>query len=255
MAGAISYELERQTTRLASGRTVAQETLGWNETAGVTRPQRSKEEAHDYRYFPEPDLPPLVISNAQISDAREIMPERPDQRLRRFILDFDLAPSQAELLIGEKAVADYFEAVLTHMHQPDPALVANWMVGEVFGLLNAHNLTMAEIPLQPENLAALLESLAEGEINTATAKSVLAEIFLSGKSATDIIQARGLQQIGDPQVLEKIIEDVLAAYPEEVAAYRTGKTSLEGWFLGQVMQRTQGKANPGLVKGILEEKL
>jgi len=255
MAGAISYELDRQTARLESGKAVAQETLGWDELAGVTRPQRSKEEAHDYRYFPEPDLPPLVIANAHISAVREGLPERPDQRLRRFILDLDLTPSQAERLISEKPVADYFEAVLTHMDQPDPSLAANWMVGELFGLLNTHGLTIAEVPLAPKNLAALLDTLIQGIINAATAKSVLAETFLTGKSPIDMIRSRDLLQISDREVLERIIDELLTAYSEEVAAYRSGNTALKGWFFGQVMQKTQGKANPRLVKALLQEKL
>lgn len=255
MAGAITYELERQSTRLEAGETIAQETLGWDEVAGVTRSQRSKEEAHDYRYFPEPDLPPLVIANGQISFVREGLPERPDQRLRRFVLDFGLTPAQAELLIGEKAVGNYFEAVLTHMNQPDPSLAANWIVGELFGLLNAQNLSMAEVPLQPHHLAVVLDALMRGEINAATAKSVLAEAFLTGKSPIVLISSRGLQQISDREVLEKIVEDVLAAHPDEVTTYHNGKTALAGWFFGQVMQQTQGKANPGLVKALLDEKL
>jgi aspartyl-tRNA(Asn)/glutamyl-tRNA(Gln) amidotransferase subunit B len=255
MAGAIAYELERQTGRLASGEAVAQETLGWDEVAGVTIAQRSKEEAHDYRYFPEPDLPPLVIPASQISALQESLPERPDQRLRRFILDFGLSPSHAELLISERAVADYFEAVLTHMHGPDPTLAANWMVGEFFGLMNAHHLTMAEVALLPKHLAAVLDALQDGAINAATAKTVLAEAFLSGESPTELIQARGLRQISDRDRLKKTVEDVLAAHPAEVSAYRAAKKTLKGWFLGQVMRETQGQANPSMVKAILDEKL
>ena len=255
MTGAITYELERQTARLESGKSVAQETLGWDEVAGVTIAQRSKEEAHDYRYFPEPDLPPLVIPASQISAVRESLPERPDQRLRRFIVEFGLAHSQADLLINERAVADFFEAVLTHMQAPDPALVANWIVGEFFGLMNAHHLTMAEVTLPPQHLAAVLDALQDGAINAATAKMVLAEAFLSGESPTALIKARGLQQISDRDRLKKTVEDVLAAHPAEVSAYRDGKTALAGWFFGQVMRETQGQANPRMVKAILDEKL
>ena len=255
MAAAIAYELDRQTARLDSGKAVAQETLGWDELAGVTRPQRSKEEAHDYRYFPEPDLPPLVISEGQISEARAQLPERPGYRLRRYILDLDLSPSQAERLISEKAVADYFEAVLFQMDQPDPSLAANWLVGELFGFLNAQRLSMAEISLPPQHLSDLLGALMQGTINAATAKSVLETAFSSGKSPLDVIRANGLQQITDRKSLGILVDRLINANPDEVSSYRRGKTALLGWFFGQVMRQTQGKANPSLVKALLEEKL
>jgi aspartyl-tRNA(Asn)/glutamyl-tRNA(Gln) amidotransferase subunit B len=255
MTAAIAYELDRQTTLLDAGGTVAQETLGWDEVQQVTLSQRSKEEAHDYRYFPEPDLPPLVISQAQIDDTRAALPERPDRRFRRFAAEFGLEPYQVDLLTGDKAIADYYEATLTEMDQPDPTLAANWILGELFGLMNARGETIDEIQVVPGSLAALLDMLQETTINNATAKNVLARMIETGNSSVGIIREEGLEQVSDRETLARVVAAVLADHPEEVQAYREGKTVLRQWFFGQVMQRTGGQANPAVVQDLLHEML
>jgi aspartyl-tRNA(Asn)/glutamyl-tRNA(Gln) amidotransferase subunit B len=255
MTAAIRYELERQTALLESGAPVAQETLGWDEIRGVTLSQRSKEEAHDYRYFPEPDLPPLEIAQSRIDALRSQLPERPDRRFRRFVADFGLEPYQAELLTGERAVADYFEAVLTAMGQPDPSLAANWITGELFSLINASGQSIDEIRVFPAGLAALLQEIQKGRINNATAKSILAQMAAEGSDPHTIIKESGLEQISDRETIAGVVESVLKAHPAQAAAYRGGKTTLLGWFFGQVMQQTGGKANPDVVRKVLEEKL
>lgn len=255
MTAAIAFELERQAALLEAGGKVAQETLGWDELEGVTRAQRSKEEAHDYRYFPEPDLPPLVITPEQLSTARAALPERPDRRFRRFVSEFGLDAYQTDLLTADKAVADYFEHTLTHMDAPDPTLVANWITGELFALMNANGQTIDKVKVRQEDLASVLEGLQKDEINTTTAKIILARTFASGEKPSAIIQAGNLGQISDREALARVVDAVLAAHPEEVAAYHSGKIALRGWFFGQVMRMTRGQANPALVEALLDEKL
>lgn len=255
MTSAIAFELDRQTQLLDAGGVVRQETLGWDEAAQKTHSQRSKEEAHDYRYFPEPDLPPLVISQAQMDAARESLPERPDRRFRRFIMDFGLDVYQADLLTGERAMADFFEFTLTAMTVPDPALAANWILGELFASLNAAGQKITEIPLTPVSLAALLNFIQQGMINNATGKHVLGQMIQTGEEPGKIIRESGLEQISDENALSAVVDDVLSAHPDEVQAFRQGKTTLKTWFFGQVMQRTRGKANPSVVQTLLKEKL
>lgn len=255
MTAAIDYELDRQTALLASGGRVAQQTLGWDESLNVTHAQRSKEEAHDYRYFPEPDLPPLIIHPEQVELERALLPERPDRRIQRFMADLGLNYYQAEVLTKEKAVADYFEATLTYMTKPDALLAANWIIGELFGLLKAHNQTIAEILISATSLAALLGQIQNESINNATAKTIMTEMFRSGAAPEEIIRDQGLTQISDREVLLEVIETVLAAHPQELDAFRAGKTSLKTWFFGQVMQHTGGQANPAVVQDLLEQKL
>lgn len=255
MTAAIAFELNRQTALLDAGGSVTQETLGWDEVRQVTLSQRSKEEAHDYRYFPEPDLPPLVISQQQISATRAALPERPDRRFSRFVVDYGLDTYQADLLIKDKGIADYFEATLTQMDQPDAAYAANWILGELFGLMNAAEQTLEKIPILPQNLAMLLNLQQEGKINQATAKSVLYIMFTTGESPTTIIQNGDLEQISNRETLSQIVDEVLSAHPEEVLAYLSGKFVLKGWFFGQIMQKTNGQANPAVVQELLNEKL
>lgn len=255
MTAAIAYEIDRQRSILVSGGQVAQQTLGWDEVQGKTFSQRSKEEAHDYRYFPEPDLPPLWITEAQVDALRPTLPERPDRRFRRFIADFGLDAYQADLLTGSKAVADAFEATLTHMASPDPGLAANWILGELFGLLNAAGDSIEDAPVSPAALAELLDLFQGEDITAASAKSVLAEMYESGKSANSIVQETGLGQISDPEVLAGVLREVIDQNPEEVAAYQAGKRALRSWFFGQVMQATGGRAAPQVVQDLLDELL
>jgi aspartyl-tRNA(Asn)/glutamyl-tRNA(Gln) amidotransferase subunit B len=255
MTAAIAFELERQTVLLDSGGEVAQETLGWDEVNEVTVSQRSKEEAHDYRYFPEPDLPLLVISSEQIETVKSALPERPDRKFQRFMTEFGLDAYQTEILTGDRLIAEYFEESLTAMQHPDPTLAANWITGELFGLMNANGLTIDTIKLRPESLAGLLDLLIEDQINNATAKSVLAKMVAFGREASAIIDESGLTQVSDPDTLAAIIEAIILENPEEVQAYREGKVALRQWFFGQIMRRTGGQANPGVVQELLKEKL
>ena len=255
MTAAIAFEVERQTTLLDSGGIVSQETLGWDDLKQETFSQRSKEEAHDYRYFPEPDLPPLFISQAQIKSAQAQLPERPDQRYHRFITGLGLNAYHADLLTEEKITGDYFDAVLSQMDNPDPNLIANWILGEFYKLMHANGQEFTNVNVTPSALASLLDLLQQGKINQATGKSILATIFETGEQPEDIINREGMNQISDRETLSKVVSNVLEAHSKEVRAYRAGKTGLFQWFFGQVMQQTGGQANPNLVKSLLEENL
>jgi len=255
MTAAIAYELNRQQELLDSSHEVQQQTLGWDEIKEQTFSQRSKEEAHDYRYFPEPDLPPLTIEEDQIDALRASLPERPDRRFRRFVAFFGLDSYQAELLTGEKAVADAFEDTLSHMASPDPNLVANWFLGELFSLLNAAGDSIEDAPIPPDGLAELLDYLQEGKINATSAKSILSRMYKTGESPGEIVQEASLGQISDSTRLREIFKEIMAQNPDEVEAYRQGKTALQGWFFGQVMQATDGRANPRVVQELLDEML
>ncbi|MFW5713365.1 MAG: Asp-tRNA(Asn)/Glu-tRNA(Gln) amidotransferase subunit GatB [Brevefilum sp.] len=255
MTTAIVYELERQAKILDSGGEISQQTLGWDETREQTFSQRSKEEAHDYRYFPEPDLPPLKINEEQIDALRESIPERPDRRFRRFVADFGLVAYQADLLTVEKAVADFFEATLTHMASPEPGLAANWILGELFGLLNATGESIADSRISPAGMGELLDLLQEDNITAASAKIILSQMVETGKNAAEIMRESDLGQVSDPEALADILQEIMAENPEEVEAYRQGKTVLRAWFFGQVMQRTSGRADPRVVQALLDDML
>ncbi|MCB2214354.1 Asp-tRNA(Asn)/Glu-tRNA(Gln) amidotransferase subunit GatB [bacterium] len=255
MTAAIAYELDRQTALLAEGGAVDQETLGWDEANAVTVSQRSKEEAHDYRYFPEPDLPPLVLQREQIDAARAGLPERPDQKCRRFMAELGLDAYQAEVLIADRPVAEFYEAALSAMTQPDPLLAANWVSGELFGLMNAGGSTIETIKLTPAALAGLLDLLQAGKVNNATGKTVLANMVTSGRAAAAIIEESGLEQVSDTATIAGIVDAVLMDNPDEVQAYHDGKVALKQWFFGQVMRRTGGQANPAVVQELLQQKL
>jgi aspartyl-tRNA(Asn)/glutamyl-tRNA(Gln) amidotransferase subunit B len=255
MTAAISFELDRQSAHLESGKDIRQETLGWDEVEQVTHSQRSKEEAHDYRYFPDPDLPPLTISQTQITDTLAKLPERPDRRFRRFITSFGLNVYQADLLTREKPIADYYEATLTQMDQPNPGLAANWTLGELYGLMNIDDQQITRIRVTPEDLAKLMDLLQKETINNATAKSVLAQMYVTGTAPGDIIREEALEQVSDPDSLAQVVNAVLTAHPEEVKAYHNGKTALRSWFFGQIMRQTSGQANPTVVQALLDKKL
>jgi len=255
MTAAIAYELDRQTALLDNGGKVSQETLGWDEVNEVTVSQRSKEEAHDYRYFPEPDLPPLVISPAEIEAARSVLPERPDRKFVRFMADLGLDAYQAEILTTDRGIAEFFESVLNAMQQPNAGLAANWVSGELFGILNANDAVIGSLPINSTALAELLDLLLEGKINNATAKTVLEKMVATGQSALAIIEVEGLAQISDRDAIAEVVRRVLADHPDEVQAYREGKIALRQWFFGQVMREMRGKANPGMVQELLKEYL
>ncbi|GAB4503132.1 MAG: Asp-tRNA(Asn)/Glu-tRNA(Gln) amidotransferase subunit GatB [Anaerolineales bacterium] len=253
---AIAFEIERQTKLLEAGGQVEQETLGWDETHETTYSQRSKEDAHDYRYFPEPDLPPLWVEEAWLERIRADLPELPRTRRRRFVEQYGLTDYDARLLTSDKAVADYFEqAVHARPEGVLPKSIAHWMTGELFGLMNQANITAANLKVGPEALAELVRLVAAGEINSSTGKTVLAEMFQSGRGAAEIVAERGLRQVSDASFITEMVRQVLAENPAEVASFKAGKGTVVNWLFGQVMRKAGGKANPGVVRAELERQL
>ncbi len=250
---ALDYEIRRQSRILDEGGSIEQVTMGWDESRGVTVVQRSKEYSHDYRYFPEPDLPPLHISREWVEEIRNRLPELPEARRGRFIAEYGLSAYDAGVLTADKAVADYFEACV--QAYPQAKSVSNWISGELFRLLKETGTDIEEVKVTPPALAELLTLVEKGTINQNTAKAVLEEMFRSGRAAAEIVAEKGLAQISEADKLGKVIDEVIAAHPEEVAEYRAGKAPLLGWFVGQVMKATRGKANPQLVTSLLKEKL
>ncbi len=256
---AIRYEVQRQISVLQAGGRVVQETRGWREDLGQTVPQRSKEYAHDYRYFPEPDLPPLVVSPEWVEEIRRRMPELPDARRQRLQDYYGLSEYDARLLTESRAKADLFEGALSHF-PPDSRrarakTAANWVNSELAGLLNARDLEWEDCPLGPAALAELLDLLEEGTINTSTAKVVLEESLSSGYSPKAIVEEKGLAQIGAREELAQIVQAVLEANPKAVADYRSGKEGAIQFLVGQVMRQTRGRANPEAVRELLKEHL
>lgn len=252
---AVAYEIERQIKLLQEGKEVIQETRGWDEAQGKTVSQRSKEEAHDYRYFPEPDLPPLVIEPAWLEEIRRKIPELPVNRWRRFQNQYGLSAYDAEVLTNERVVADYFETAVSHAPHLSPKMIANWITGEVFGLMNQAAAEFDPLLLPPEDLIELLTVLDEGLINQPTAKTILAEMFGSGKKARALIREKGLEQVSDESQIIEWISQVLRENPDQVQTYLNGKETLEQWFFGQVMRLAGGKANPKVVQQALREQL
>jgi aspartyl-tRNA(Asn)/glutamyl-tRNA(Gln) amidotransferase subunit B len=254
---ALEYEIQRQAHMLDTGQPIHQVTMGWDEHHGRTVEQRAKEESDDYRYFPEPDLPPLHIAPSWVQEIQIALPELPDHKRDRFISDYGLAPKDAETVVADREVADYFEAAVTSgMRQGiAPKSVSNWLTGEVFRLLKAHELTIRELSIPPEGLLELIALVEKGTITAASGKAVLTEMFETGRSVSEIVNEKGLAQVSDQEALRLIVDQVLTAHPEEVARYHEGKGTLLQWFLGQVMKATRGKANPQMALTLLERAL
>ena len=256
----VAYEIQRQSELLRQGKKVRQETVGWDELRGITVTQRVKEQEDDYRYFPEPDLPPLEIEPAWIERIRTSLPELPTAKFHRFRKQYSLNAYDTGVLVAEKAVADYFEQAVASLSTQDepgvsPKMLANWISGELFGLLNQVGATIDVMRVTPRSLAELVRMVAGGEINQNIAKSVLAEIFTTGKSAAEIIAARGLQQISDASFIARLVEKVLAENPQPVNEYLDGKQNIARWLFGQVMRAAKGHANPQVVQQELERQL
>lgn len=250
---ALAYEIERQIEILSRGQEVEQETRMWDESRGVTVPMRGKEQAHDYRYFPEPDLVPLEIDENWIERLRRELPELPQERRRRFVEQYGLPAYDAAVLTATRAMADYFEACAALY--PDAKTVSNWLMGDFSRLLNASGLEPGQAPVKPEDLAELLTLVDDGTISGKIAKTVFEEMFATGRKAKEIVQEKGLVQITDESALARVVEEVIAANPEAVADYRSGKEKALAFLVGQVMKATKGKANPGLVNRLLKERL
>ncbi|MGC9467453.1 MAG: Asp-tRNA(Asn)/Glu-tRNA(Gln) amidotransferase subunit GatB [Anaerolineae bacterium] len=251
---AIEYEIVRQVRALEAGEAIVQETLGWDEARGATYSQRTKEYAHDYRYFPEPDLPPLAVDRAWVIRVRELLPELPDAKYKRFAEVYGLPGNDARILVEERALADYFERT-AEAYQGDPTTVSKWVVGELAYLMNRAGVDIDEVRVEPEALAKLLTLVDAGTINQTSAKDVLEVMFETGRDPQPIVAEKGLVQISDEEALARVVVDVLTENPDQVEAYREGKTSLLQWFMGQVMRKTRGRAQPQTVLALLREKL
>jgi aspartyl-tRNA(Asn)/glutamyl-tRNA(Gln) amidotransferase subunit B len=248
---AIEYEAKRQIELIEAGGMVEQETRLFDANKGETRAMRTKEEAHDYRYFPDPDLLPLELEDAFIEKIRAELPELPDAKKARFVADYGLSSYDAEVLVAERASAEYFE---TAAQGRDPKLVANWVITELFGALNRMGRDIALSPITPERLGELLDLIQAGTISGRIAKDVFADMLESGDAPAEIVEKKGLQQISDTGALEKVIDQLIAANPGQVNSYKKNPKAL-GWFVGQVMRATQGQANPQLVNQVLRQKL
>jgi len=251
---AINYEVERQIGILEGGGSVVQETRLYDTDRNETRSMRSKEEANDYRYFPDPDLLPLAIDDAIIADVRGTLPELPDEKAARFASEHGLSDYDSGVLTASRELADYYESVVEALGG-EPKLAANWVMGELSGALNRDGQEIAASRINSMALAGLLRRIQDSTISGKIAKEVFEAMWSDGKSADEIIEARGLRQITDTGAIERAIEDVMAANPSQLAEYRAGKDKLFGFFVGQVMKATHGKANPAQLNELLKRKL
>jgi aspartyl-tRNA(Asn)/glutamyl-tRNA(Gln) amidotransferase subunit B len=251
----VAFEIQRQCQVLEAGGIVQQVTLGWDVENEATFIQRTKEGEDDYRYFPEPDLPPLVIEPGWVEQIRASLPELPAARLRRFEKQYGLSSYDAGVLVAEQAVARYFEETVLAAPGISPKLVANWVSSELFSLLNQSDMEIDASPVSHQALAGLLRVLASGAINNTTAKTVLAEMFSTGQPAEAIIAAQNLQQISDSSLIALLVSQVLAENPEQVASYHSGKETVARWLFGQVMRLAKGQANPQVLQAELDRQL
>jgi aspartyl-tRNA(Asn)/glutamyl-tRNA(Gln) amidotransferase subunit B len=251
----VAYEIQRQSKLLERGGVVLQETRGWDDGRGLSFTQRVKEGEEDYRYFPEPDLPPLVVDPASLESLKAGLPELPAVKAQRFQADYGLSAYDSGVLIVEPAVAAYFEQAVLATPDTPPKLLANWITGDLFGLLNQHNLEIEAGRVSPAALAGLVEMVANGEINQVTAKGVLVEMFTAGGSAQEIVARRGLRQVSDQAAIAGWVTRALDENPAQVAEYLGGKEGLARWLFGQVMRLAQGKANPQLIQQELDRQL
>lgn len=250
---ALEYEQERQAKVLREGGTIVQSTLRWDDARNETIVMRSKEEAHDYRYFPDPDLVRLQISPAWVEAIRQTIPELPDQRKARYVQTLGLPSYDAEVLTGSKGVSDFFEQTLAYTDNAKS--VSNWIMGELMAHLNEAGQEIADTKISPQSLGKLIDLIDKGTISTKIAKTVFEDMFASGDDPESVIQAKGLVQISDESELAKIVEDVIANNPQSVADYQAGKEKALGALVGQVMKATKGKANPQIVNKLLLERL
>ena len=251
---ASEYEIARQIKVVEAGGTVVQETLGWDEARGVTVSQRSKEHAHDYRYFPEPDLPPLFIDGVWIEEVRGLLPELPDAKYARFVEAYGLTENDARILVEDQALADYFEAA-ARAYGGNAASISKWIVGELSYLMNRDGVALEDVRVIPESITSLVKLVDTGTISLSSAKDVLGSMFETGKAPDVIVKEKGLVQISDEEALSQVVDQVLTEHPEEIADYLEGRESLLQWFMGQVMRATRGRAQPQTVLGLLRDKL
>lgn len=250
---AIQHEIDRQITTLLQGGEIIQSTLLWDVDAQTTRVMRTKEDSHDYRYFPDPDLLPLTVKAEQVEQARGQMPELPREKYYRLLNDYGIPAQDARLLTSDRDMAAYFEAATAVCDQPKG--VANWMMGDLLRDLNASNQSIAECPIAATQLGELVKLIEDGTISGKIGKKVIAEMFKTGKDAQVIIEAQGLKQITDVSAIEAVVDEILAKHPEQVEEFRGGKDKVLGFFVGQIMRQTKGQANPGVVNNLLRQKL
>jgi aspartyl-tRNA(Asn)/glutamyl-tRNA(Gln) amidotransferase subunit B len=249
----LQYEISRQKEVILDGGQIVQETRLWDPDKNQTTSMRGKEDAHDYRYFPDPDLLPLVIDDGWIQSVKKSLPELPDEKKKRFMAQYKLPSYDAGLLTSDRELADYFEDCVGIFARPKQ--VSNWVMGPLLGILNTQEKAIKDAPVSPDSLARLLALVEEGVISGKIAKTVFDEMAQTGKPAQQIVEEKGLVQISDTDAIEEVVSNVISNNPKEVEAYKNGKTKLLGFFVGQVMKETKGKANPKLVNEILKGKL
>ena len=249
---AIEYEAARQVEAYESGEKIVQETRLFDSSRGETRPMRAKEFAHDYRYFPDPDLLPVVLTQDYVDAIAADLPELPDDKKARFIADFGLTPYDAGVLVASRRIAEYFETVAEGR---DAKMAANWVTQNLFGMLNAKGLDIADSPISSANLGKLLDLIADGTISGRIAKDVFEDMAATGKDPEAIVEEKGLKQISDTGAIETIVDKLIAENPGQAEQFRGGNEKVIGWFVGQIMRATQGKANPGMVNQLLRDKL
>jgi aspartyl-tRNA(Asn)/glutamyl-tRNA(Gln) amidotransferase subunit B len=251
-AQAIEYEARRQIEVIEGGGTIAQQTRLFDANKGVTRSMRSKEEAHDYRYFPDPDLLPVNLSEEFVEEIRRTLPELPDDKKRRLVDKLGLSGYDADVLVAERATAEYFEAAAEGQ---DAKTVANWVTSDLFGYLNKEDLDIADSPVAAKQLGALVGLISDGTISGRIARDVFTEMCATSKDPAVVVEEKGLKQVSDSGELEGIVDEAIAKGPAQVEQYKSGNEKIIGWFVGQVMQATKGQANPQMVNEILRKKL
>jgi aspartyl-tRNA(Asn)/glutamyl-tRNA(Gln) amidotransferase subunit B len=248
----IEFEAERQIDIIEDGGEIKQETRLWDPNKLETRSMRSKEEAHDYRYFPDPDLLPLIIEQDWVDSIKKTLPELPDEKKHRFMNEYGLGIYDASVLIAERERADYFESVAKNR---DAKTTANWVINELLGILNKNGTELSDSPISAENLGQLVDLINDNTISGKIAKDVFADMYETSKAPADIVEEKGLKQVTDTGAIEAVIDEVIAENPDNVTAYKGGKDKLFGFFVGQTMKKTGGKANPAIVNQILKDKL
>jgi len=246
---ALEYEFDRIVHLMENGQGVERETRGWNLTTKSTVSMRSKEESHDYRYFPEPDIPPVVLDSEYVEKIRNSLPELPDDRLKRFVNDYKLSEKDAWTLVEDKKIADFFEEVVEQTKEPKET--ANWFLTELFRMISEHG--EDNIHINPTHFVELFQLMRDGKISRNMAKDIFQESALSGKMPSEIVKEKGLEQVDDTKLIEDIAKKVIEAHPKEVEGFKNGKEGLFGFFVGQVMKETKGKANPKTVNEILNK--
>ncbi|MDY6842920.1 MAG: Asp-tRNA(Asn)/Glu-tRNA(Gln) amidotransferase subunit GatB [Thermodesulfobacteriota bacterium] len=250
---ALTYEIERQKRVVSEGGTIVQETRLWDAEKGITVPMRGKEEAHDYRYFPEPDLAPVVVSPEFIDEVRKTLPELPAAKRKRFVSVYELPPYDAGVLTSSKKLANYFEECVKLL--PKPKIVSNWVMGDILRELNKEDIEIDKCPITPSLLSELLWLIEDNIISGKIAKTVFLDMYATGKSPKTIVAEKGLIQITDAKTINQVVEKILASHKKEVEDYKNGKEKLFGFFVGQIMKETKGKARPELVNEILLKRL